>query len=85
MSNFKVYILSCSDGTYYTGYTSDLQKRLQQHQEGHGCTYTKTRTPVELVYTEELPDKPSALKREKQIKKLTIFDKEKLIEKSRAN
>lgn len=80
-----VYILKCNDGSYYTGYTSNLQKRLQQHQTGKGCTYTKTRTPVELVYTEELPDKPSALKREKQIKKLTIFDKEKLIEKSRVN
>ncbi len=82
---YIVYILSCSDGSYYTGYTSDIKKRIKQHQDGTGCTYTKTRTPVELVYTEELPDKPSALKREKQIKKLTIFDKEKLIEKSRAN
>jgi Predicted endonuclease containing a URI domain len=84
-SRYYIYILKCNDGSYYTGYTSNLQKRLQQHQEGTGCTYTKTRTPVELVYTEELPDKPSALKREKQIKKLTIFDKEKLIEKSRVN
>ena len=82
---YYIYILKCIDGSYYTGYTSDLQKRLQQHQNGTGCTYTKTRTPVELVYSEELPDKPSALKREKQIKKLTIFDKEKLIEKSREN
>ena len=85
ISNYIVYILSCSDGTYYTGYTSDIKKRLKQHQDGTGCTYTKTRTPVELVYTEELPDKSSALKREKQIKKLTIFDKEKLIKKSRVN
>lgn len=83
--SYIVYILLCSDGTYYTGYTTNLQNRLKQHQEGTGCTYTKTRTPVELVYVEELPDKPSALKREKQIKKLTIFDKEKLIEKSRVN
>ena len=85
VANYHIYILRCSDSSYYTGYTSDLQRRLQQHQNGTGCTYTKTRTPVELVYTEELPDKPSALKREKQIKKLTIFDKEKLIEKSRVN
>lgn len=82
---YYVYILRCSDGSYYTGYTSDIQKRLKQHQDGSGSTYTKTQTPVELVYREELPDKPSALKREKQIKKLTIFDKEKLIEKSRVN
>ena len=82
---YYVYILKCYDGSYYTGYTSNLQKRLLQHQEGNGCTYTKTRTPVELVYTEKLPDKLSALKRGKQIKKLTIFDKEKLIEKSRVN
>lgn len=76
-----IYILKCCDGSYYTGYTSDIQKRLQQHQNGTGCTYTKTRTPVELVYTEKLPDKSTALKREKQIKKLTIFEKEKLIKK----
>lgn len=82
---YNVYILKCNDGSYYTGFTSDLNKRVTQHQNGTGCTYTKTRTPVELVYKEELPDKSSALKREKQIKKLTIFEKEQLIEKSRAN
>jgi len=80
-----VYILKCIDDSYYTGYTSNISKRLNEHQNGTGCTYTKSRTPVELVYTEELPDKPSALKREKHIKKLTIFEKEKLIQKSRVN
>ncbi|WES36580.1 GIY-YIG nuclease family protein [Ruminiclostridium papyrosolvens DSM 2782] len=80
---FFVYILKCIDGSYYTGYTSDINKRLHQHKSGYGCTYTKTRTPVELVYSEELPDKPSALKREKQIKKLDTYKKEQLIEKSR--
>lgn len=84
VSNY-VYILKCKDGSYYTGYTSNISKRLNEHQNGTGCTYTKTRTPVELVYTEVLSDKPSALKREKQIKKLTVFEKEKLIEKSRVN
>lgn len=80
---YYVYILRCSDGSYYTGYTSDIQKRFNQHQSGHGCSYTKTRTPVELVYTEESPDKPSALKRENQIKKLDTYKKEQLIQKSR--
>jgi putative endonuclease len=82
---FSVYILKCSDSIYYAGYTSDIYTKLKQYRNGTGCTYNKTRTPVELVDTEELPDKPSALKREKQIKKLTVFDKEKLIEKSRVN
>lgn len=83
--NFYVYILQCSDGSYYTGYTSNLSKRLTAHQNGYGCTYTKKRVPVELVYNEDFPDKKSAMKREKQIKKLSIYDKVRLIEKSRAD
>ena len=82
---FYVYILHCNDGSYYTGYTSNLSKRLLAHQNGNGCTYTKTRVPVELVYSEEFLDKKSAMKREKHIKKLSIYDKERLIEKGSAN
>lgn len=80
---YYVYILKCSDGSYYTGYTANLYNRVLQHKSGTGCIYTKTRTPLELVYKENLPNNSTSLKREKQIKKLTIFDKERLIEKSR--
>ncbi len=62
---FYVYILKCCDSSYYTGYTSNLNKRLKQHKNGIGSKYTKTRLPVELVYYEELDDKSFVIKREK--------------------
>ncbi len=74
-----VYILQCSDNSYYTGYAVDLQRRLQEHQQGEGCKYTRGRCPVELVYWEELPGKSEAMQREYQIKQLPRSKKEKLI------
>lgn len=64
------YILECSDGTYYTGWTNDPERRIAQHNKGVGARYTKTRRPVKLVYLEEQPDKITALKRERAIKAL---------------
>ena len=64
------YILECSDGTYYTGWTTDPERRVKQHNKGLGARYTKTRRPVKLVYLEEQPDKVTALKRERAIKAL---------------
>jgi putative endonuclease len=64
------YIVECSDGTYYTGWTTDPERRLAQHNRGTGARYTKTRRPVRLVYIEEQPDKIAALKRERAIKAL---------------
>jgi len=64
------YIVECSDGTYYTGWTTDPERRLAQHNRGTGARYTKTRRPVRLVYLEEQPDKIAALKRERAIKAL---------------
>lgn len=64
------YILECSDGTFYTGWTTDPERRVAQHNKGVGARYTKTRRPVKLVYLEEQPDKVSALKRERAIKAL---------------
>lgn len=64
------YILECSDGTYYTGWTTDPERRFAQHNKGLGARYTKTRRPVKLVYLEEQPDKIAALKRERAIKAL---------------
>ena len=66
-----VYILRCGDGTLYTGVTDDVQRRLAAHRAGKGAKYTRGRGPLELVYTQEQPDKSTALRREFQIKKLT--------------
>jgi predicted GIY-YIG superfamily endonuclease len=65
------YILECADGTYYTGWSTDPQRRMDQHNKGKGARYTKTRRPVKLVYVEPQTDKISALKRERAIKALT--------------
>ena len=75
-----VYLLRCSDGSLYCGWTNDLEKHLVAHNSGKGAKYTKTRKPVELVYSEELPDKSSALKREYEIKHLSRAEKLRLIE-----
>lgn len=75
-----VYILKCSDNTYYTGWTCHPQKRLETHNSGKGAKYTRCRLPAELVYLELLPDKSQALKREYAIKKLIRPDKDKLVE-----
>ena len=74
-----VYILRCHDQTYYTGYTTDLTRRVDQHNQGIASRYTRGRRPVELVYSEEMPTKSLALKREIEIKKLKRHQKEKLI------
>lgn len=73
------YILRCSDGTLYTGWTNDIEKRLRAHNEGQGAKYTRGRTPVELVYLEDFETKQEAMKREAAIKKLTKEDKLHLI------
>ena len=66
-----VYILECSDGTLYTGWTNDLTRRVAVHNSGKGAKYTRSRTPVTPVYLEYLPDKSAAARREAAIKKLT--------------
>lgn len=81
MRMYYVYMLKCADGSLYTGYTNDLQKRVDVHNSGKGAKYTKSRLPVRLVYSEEYQSKSSALKREAEIKKLTRAQKEKLIQK----
>lgn len=73
--NWYVYMLRCGDGTLYTGITDDVQKRLAAHRAGRGAKYTRGRGPLELVYTEQQPDKPSALRREYQIKRQTRQEK----------
>ena len=66
-----VYIVECSDGTLYTGWINNLEKRIDMHSKGTGAKYTKGRGPVKLVYHEIFDTKEVAIKREYQIKKLT--------------
>ena len=74
-----VYMLECADGTYYTGWTNDLQIRIAAHNDGSGARYTRSRIPVRLAYVEELADKQAAQRREWAIKKLTRAQKTQLV------
>ena len=74
------YIVQCSDGTFYTGWTTEPERRLKMHNAGRGARYTRTRRPVKLVYLEEQPDRISAMKRERAIKTMTRDQKRKLIQ-----
>jgi len=75
-----VYILRCKDHTLYTGYTTDVKRRLKTHESGKGAKYTRGRGPFELVYIEELNTKKAALKREYEIKQLHRLEKVQLIQ-----
>ena len=74
------YILKCSDGSLYSGWTNDLEKRLSAHNAGTASKYTRTRRPVELIYFEEFQTKQEAMSREFRIKKLTRAEKLRLTE-----
>jgi putative endonuclease len=76
---YYCYILECSDGTYYTGWTVNPERRVAVHNKGRGARYTRTRCPVKLVYVEELPDQKSAMKREIAIKRMKRDMKMRLI------
>lgn len=73
------YMVRCRDGSLYTGWTNDLEKRIQAHNQGMGAKYTKTRRPVELVYYEEYESKIQAMKREYEIKQLPKKKKEEMV------
>lgn len=73
------YILKCSDGTYYTGWTNNLEKRIDDHNSGKGAKYTKGRRPVVLAYCETFDTRQEAMRREYEIKKLPKKDKLKLM------
>ena len=79
-SNFYCYMLECSDGTLYTGWTTDPVRRVKQHNAGRGAKYTRTHLPVKLVYVEQLPDRSSAMKRELAIKAMPRAKKKQLVE-----
>ena len=76
---FYTYILQCGDGTFYTGWTDDLERRINAHNEGKGGRYTRAHLPVRLVYSEEFASKNEAMSREWTIKKMQRTDKKQLI------
>ncbi len=69
------YILLCADGTYYCGWTNDLDRRLRAHNSGKGSRYTRTRRPVRMVYTEEFSTRQQAMSREWHLKRLSHAEK----------
>ncbi|AXG05445.1 GIY-YIG nuclease family protein [Haloplanus rubicundus] len=75
-----VYVLECADGTYYTGYTTDVERRVAEHDAGEGAKYTRGRTPVELVHVEEYGTRSAAMSREHGIKSLSRQEKERLVD-----
>ena len=74
-----VYVLECADGTLYTGYTTDVERRIAEHDAGEGAKYTRGRTPVEVVLTEGFDTRAAALRREYEVKALSRREKERLI------
>ena len=76
---FYVYIIRCADGSFYCGYTTDVEKRFEKHKSGKGAKYTRSHLPLEIVYVEEFENKSDALKREHEIKSMTRSQKEKLL------
>lgn len=75
-----VYILECSDATYYTGYTTNVKNRLKMHNLGKGAKYTRARRPCKLVYVKECDSKSSAMKLEYRIKQMSRKEKGDLIQ-----
>jgi putative endonuclease len=74
-----VYIIECADGSFYTGYTTDVERRVREHDRGEGAKYTRGRTPVELVHRERFDSKSAAMSREHEIKQLSRTEKEQLV------
>ena len=79
MNENYTYILRCADGTYYCGWTNNLDRRLKAYNEGKGAKYTRSRRPVALVYYEAFSTKEEAMRREYEIKQLPRKKKEELI------
>ncbi|ELY84495.1 GIY-YIG nuclease family protein [Natrinema altunense] len=79
MADHVVYVLECADGSLYTGYTTDLERRVAEHDAGEGAKYTRGRTPVELRHRETFDSKSAAMSREYEIKQLSRAAKERLV------
>ena len=78
-SQYWVYMVQCKDGTYYTGYTKDLENRIALHNSGKGAKYVRNKLPAELVYTKEYRYYKLAIKEEKRVKTLSREQKTKLV------
>lgn len=78
--NYYVYVLSCDDGSFYTGYTMSLEKRIQLHKKGKGARYTQVHKAVRMIHYEVYATRSEAMRRERQIKRLTHKQKEKLFQ-----
>jgi putative endonuclease len=79
MADHHVYVLECADGSLYTGYTTDVERRVAEHDAGEGAKYTRGRTPVDLVHVESHGSRSAALSREHEIKALSRRAKERLV------
>ncbi|MDP2939083.1 MAG: GIY-YIG nuclease family protein [Candidatus Omnitrophota bacterium] len=79
MKHWYIYILECSDSSFYTGITTDLKERIKRHNSGDGAKYTRTRRPVRLIYAKKVDTKSEAKRKEIAIKSLSRENKEKLI------
>lgn len=74
-----VYVLECADGSLYTGYTTDVDRRVAKHNDGTGAKYTRSRRPVELVYVERYASRSAAMSREYEVKQFSRRRKERLV------
>lgn len=81
---YEVYIIRCRDGSYYTGHAKDAEKRFGIHKKGRGARYTRMHEPEELVYIEPFESRGEAMRRERQIKRLSHSRKQQLIENSKS-
>lgn len=79
MADHWVYVVECADESYYTGYTTDVERRVEEHNQGEGAKYTRGRTPVQLVYSEGFESKAAAMSREHEIKTLSRAEKASLV------
>ena len=79
MQKWYIYILKCSDDSFYTGITTDLKERIKRHNSGDGAKYTRTRRPVNLIYARKIDSKSEAKRKEIEIKSLSRENKERLI------
>jgi len=77
-SEHYVYVVECSDGTLYTGYTTDVDRRVEEHNAGEGAKYTRGRTPVRLAHVEGYETRSEAMSRESEIKSMSRDEKEEL-------
>lgn len=77
--SYYAYVVKCADGSFYTGYTTDVERRVAEHDAGEGASYTRGRTPVELVHVEAFNSRSAAMSREHAIKQLTRREKERLV------